>query len=274
MKNRYKISELAKIVNISSQTLHFYHKKGILIPEYIDEKNGYRYYSSSQIWDLFFILILKKSGFSLEDIKNYIKVKNPIKNIEFLEEKICDIDLKIEQLKKSKNALIEKVACLKEISSNLEEKVEVVIRKSLRVHFIKIMNPYDEHEIAGVYNKLERFAIKNNIKNIVYAVKVKKDSIHIGSNFEINEIGVLMPENSKNLDSEFIKDNLCVKLRHKATYDMIKLSYETLYKFTKDSNYEIIEDSIELGSEVVIPLEDGFGGVVDIYIPVKKIIEK
>lgn len=31
MKNRYKISELAKIANISKQTLIFYHKKGIFL---------------------------------------------------------------------------------------------------------------------------------------------------------------------------------------------------------------------------------------------------
>lgn len=47
MKNRYKISELAKIANISKQTLIFYHKKGILVPEYIDGVNEYRYYSNS-----------------------------------------------------------------------------------------------------------------------------------------------------------------------------------------------------------------------------------
>ncbi|MGL5355756.1 MAG: MerR family transcriptional regulator [Cetobacterium sp.] len=274
MKNRYKISELAKIVNISSQTLHFYHKKGILIPEYIDEKNGYRYYSSSQIWDLFFIVTLKVAGFSLEDIKNYIKVKNPIKNIEFLEEKICDIDLKIEKLKKSKNILKEKITCFKEISSNLEEKVEVVILKSLKVFYIKILNPFDQQEIAEAYNKLERLGNKNNISEIIYVVKVKKNNICETSELPINEIGILIPDNRNVLGEECIDKQLCVKLRHKATFDMIKLSYEILHKFTIDNNYEIIGDSIEIGSEIVIPLEDGFGGVVDIYIPVKKIIEK
>ncbi|MEG2381739.1 MAG: S-layer homology domain-containing protein, partial [Oscillospiraceae bacterium] len=38
--------------------------------DYIDEENGYRYYSNSQIWDLFFIITLKEAGFSLEEIKN------------------------------------------------------------------------------------------------------------------------------------------------------------------------------------------------------------
>lgn len=40
MKNRYKISELAKLANISKQTLIFYHKKDILVPEYIEKLMG------------------------------------------------------------------------------------------------------------------------------------------------------------------------------------------------------------------------------------------
>ncbi|MGL5611694.1 MerR family transcriptional regulator, partial [Cetobacterium sp.] len=141
MKNRYKISELAKLANISKQTLIFYHKKDILVPEYIDEINGYRYYSNSQIWDLFFIITLKEAGFSLEEIKNYIKVKNPTKNIEFLEEKIYDIDKKIDELRKSKNRITEKIVCLKEMLSNLEEKVEITNLKEMKVYFIKIKDP-------------------------------------------------------------------------------------------------------------------------------------
>ncbi len=271
MKNRYKISELAKITNISNQTLIFYHKKEILIPEYIDTNNGYRYYSSSQIWDLFFIITLKKAGFSLEDIKNYTKVKEPIKNIKFLEEKIVDIDKKIKELKNNRNIIKEKISCFKEISSNLEEKVEIVIRKSMRVYFIKIKNPFDQEEIAQTYDKLEKLGNKNNIKDIIYVLKIKKNNIDSDSEIPINKIGILLPDEFHLLGEEFLEEKLCVKLRHKSTFDMIKLSYKILYQFIENNNYKIVDDFIEIGNEVVIPLENGFGGVVDIYIPIKKI---
>ena len=84
MKNRYKISEMAKIFNISRQTLIFYHKKNILVPYIVDEINGYRYYSNEQIWELFFLLTLKKAGFSLEEIKEFTELKNSDKSIEFI----------------------------------------------------------------------------------------------------------------------------------------------------------------------------------------------
>lgn len=271
MKNRYKISELAKIVNISKQTLIFYHKKGILIPEYIDEENSYRYYSNSQIWDLFFILTLKEAGFSLDEIKKYIKVKKPLENIKFLEEKIHDIDRKINELVKSKNTINEKIECLKDMQINLEEKVKVVLQKEKKVYFIKIKNPLDEKEIAETYDKLQRLGNKNGIKEIIYISTVKKDNLYEGSKLLLDKIGIYISDGYSIVGEEILKSQNCVMLRHKATFDMIKLTYENLYKFIKDNQYEIVGDSIEIGNEVVVPLETGFGGIVDIYIPIKKI---
>ncbi|MGL5174771.1 MAG: MerR family transcriptional regulator [Cetobacterium sp.] len=271
MKNRYKISELAKIADISKQTLIFYHKKGILIPEYIDENNGYRFYSNSQIWDLFFIITLKEAGFSLEEIKEYTKVKTPLKSLEFLEEKVDDIDKKIEELKKSRDTIQEKILCIKEMSSNLEEKVQLVELKAMKVYFIKIKDPVDEKEIAETYDKLQRLGNKNGIKEILYITKVKQKDIYENSEIPISEIGLLVPEEYSILGEEFIENKYCVMLRHKTTFDMIKLTYENLHRFIKENNFEVVGDSIEIGNEVVVPLENGFGGIIDIYIPVKKI---
>ncbi|MEG0236815.1 MerR family transcriptional regulator, partial [Cetobacterium sp.] len=156
MKNRYRTSEIAKIFNISKQTLIFYHKKDILVPDYIDDENGYRYYSNSQIWDLFFIITLKEAGFSLEEIKKYSRVKKFVENIKFLEEKVDDIDKRINELKKSKKIIKEKILCLKEMSSNLEEQIRVVKRDREKAFFIKLKNPFDESEIAETYDKLKR----------------------------------------------------------------------------------------------------------------------
>lgn len=40
----YQIGEVSKITGISKDTLHFYTKTGLLIPDYIDPENQYRYY--------------------------------------------------------------------------------------------------------------------------------------------------------------------------------------------------------------------------------------
>ena len=48
MKEYYSIGEVSKIKDITIKALRYYHKVGILIPKYIDEETGYRYYSIDQ----------------------------------------------------------------------------------------------------------------------------------------------------------------------------------------------------------------------------------
>lgn len=53
----------------------------------MDNENGYRYYSKDQIWELMFILILKRAGLSLEEVKSFSELRSPKENIKFLEKK-------------------------------------------------------------------------------------------------------------------------------------------------------------------------------------------
>ena len=45
----YSIGETAELLGKTEQTLRNWHKNGRLVPERVDEKTGYRYYSQAQI---------------------------------------------------------------------------------------------------------------------------------------------------------------------------------------------------------------------------------
>ena len=49
MKPGYKLKDFARITNLSRKALLLYEKKGLLVPELVDEKTGYRYYSKMQL---------------------------------------------------------------------------------------------------------------------------------------------------------------------------------------------------------------------------------
>ena len=72
MNNYFSIGELSKLQNISRQTLIFYDKIDLFTPAYIDPENGYRYYNANQLDYLDTICIMKKIGFSLEEIKEVL----------------------------------------------------------------------------------------------------------------------------------------------------------------------------------------------------------
>ena len=49
MNTRFTVGEMAKLNNISKQTLIFYDNEGIFKPKIIDPINGYRYYTADQL---------------------------------------------------------------------------------------------------------------------------------------------------------------------------------------------------------------------------------
>lgn len=73
MKEFFSIGELSRQQNISRQTLIFYDRIGLFCPAYVDPDNGYRYYSVKQLDQLDTILIMKRIGFSLEEIRTHMQ---------------------------------------------------------------------------------------------------------------------------------------------------------------------------------------------------------
>lgn len=61
----------AKMCQTTRDTLRYYEKQGILVPQK-SEKNGYHYYSYAQISSFYFISTFRGLGCSVEDIKEYL----------------------------------------------------------------------------------------------------------------------------------------------------------------------------------------------------------
>lgn len=72
MDYKFKIGEVAGIFDISIRALRLYDKLDVLKPDFIDDKTGYRYYTTEQIHELQTILSLKSVGFSLIEIKSVL----------------------------------------------------------------------------------------------------------------------------------------------------------------------------------------------------------
>ena len=71
VKELYTISEIANLFHISTQTLRYYDKIGLLNPEAVNPETNYRQYEQGQIARLAMIIELKQMGFSLLEIRKY-----------------------------------------------------------------------------------------------------------------------------------------------------------------------------------------------------------
>ena len=118
------IGQIAKQAAVGVETMRFYERKGLL------EKpkrniSGYRQYSSEVVSRIRFIKRAQEVGFSLAEIKGLLLLRlDPSKKCEDVKAralvKINEIEVKIEDLNRMKNALLDlTIAC--DTSSDIDQ---------------------------------------------------------------------------------------------------------------------------------------------------------
>ena len=112
MATLFTVGEMAKLSNISKQTLIFYDRKGVFSPNYVDPDNGYRYYSADQLELLDNILILKEMGLSLEEIKSFMENRS--------------VELALSLMREQKQKMEQRMERIWKLQKKLDDKIEVL----------------------------------------------------------------------------------------------------------------------------------------------------
>ena len=71
MQGYLSIGDFAKLRNVNPKSLRYYERIGALIPAYIEEKTGYRYYALEQLVELDMILMCLELNIPLRDAEQY-----------------------------------------------------------------------------------------------------------------------------------------------------------------------------------------------------------
>ncbi len=175
-KYLYSSGEFAKLNGINKRTLHYYNNIGLFMPAVIDE-NGYHYYTSFQIVQLELILILRRIGLSIEDIKSYVNSPSDVSFNQIVAEKKKLIDRSIEQLLEAK-AFLQKKSDKLELGLMAEhgkvEQIELPERKILVSE--PIGGSYDDIDFAvaaefslrlkNVFGLYDNFGSRISVENI------------------------------------------------------------------------------------------------------------
>ena len=65
----HRTGQFSKINKVTIKTLRYYDEMGILKPSFVDQENGYRYYTSEQLPELHKIMALTMYQFILQNRK-------------------------------------------------------------------------------------------------------------------------------------------------------------------------------------------------------------
>lgn len=108
----FSIGKIAKMFHLSVGSLRHYEAMGLLIPEYVDPENGYRYYSTRQFEVLHTIRYLRGLDMPLQEIADFIQNRD----VERIEEK----------LRRQKQAILEKQKALVRMERKIEHRLRQI----------------------------------------------------------------------------------------------------------------------------------------------------
>ena len=177
MGNKYKISDVAKVLDISPELVRHYERKGILTPK--RNENGYREYSTRDINILTGLRKLIKMGYSLESIEfsiNQASLDEVIESLDNLEKKtikeIRQKQLILEVIRKQKvefhmlydnenkffikqSPSVYRIQFQYKMMISIDEAVSLNVGKWIENMPIVSVSP--EFSIEDIYNNLEDF---------------------------------------------------------------------------------------------------------------------
>ena len=105
MEHYFKIGEIAELFHLNIRTLRYYDGIDLLKPEFIDEKTGYRYYSTTQFEQLNTIRYLRELEVPLEDIKKFLQNREVSSMKKILQTQIQEVERKQHELEIIKKKL-------------------------------------------------------------------------------------------------------------------------------------------------------------------------
>lgn len=232
MKISYKIGEIAKIFNISTDTLRFYEKEGLLRAK--RDKNGYRTYSLFDIWKLNVIRTMKSLGISLKEIKNFLENRSVSNERDLLKRELAFIGEEIKRLDYQKSQVIRRLEILDEAEAETDF-MKVTFKKIPQRKVIYTEYSFrDDEEVDLAFTKLATRSDRLYFFNRDFGMVLPLEKVE-KKEFKSYTRGFLVLEDGPYDD--IIEEGTYALLRYKGSYDKSEAAYEKLLEEIKDLNH-------------------------------------
>ncbi len=249
MKNLFSIGEVARYQKISKQTLIFYDKIGLFCPVYVDPDNGYRYYNASQLDELDTILIMKKIGFSLNDIREHMQNYNIDSSLAAFRQQMEVIDQKIDELRLIRSRVAQRCTQMEQAKKYLDETGTGVTVGQLEEQYIlvrEIEEPYTLRETSVATKQCFAEAFEKQLPVFFECgVIVPLPKIREGRFTEASHAFLLTEKTEQAEEIRCLPAGRIAGTFHRGDYASIGSSYRRILDYCDANSLEIISDSYE-----------------------------
>lgn len=219
MEDYFSIGELSRYQNISKQTLIFYDKLGLFQPAYVDPNNGYRYYTARQLDELDTILILKKSGLSLQRIKELLEHYTTESSQKVLREQLGAIDRQMEELRLLRSRLSQRCSQLEDANLHKGEPPRLEVLEEQYLLTRPVEAPYSLREISIATKQCFAQAFQEELPIFFQSgVRVPLERILAKRYTEASTAFLPIEKTSRAGNIQRLHGGLCATLYHRGDY--------------------------------------------------------
>lgn len=244
----FQIGDVAKMFHISVGSLRHYEEKGLLIPEYIDENTGYRYYSIRQFEVLNTIRYLRVLDMPLNQIAQFLQNRD----IDVIEDKLLKQKELVVQKKEQLMAIERKIDHrLEQLKEARSAKLDVIEKKkipSCKIVWIKdSLSPKSYLDLEYAIRKLE----KNQKESVVFLGKVgigiSKENLLKGEFNQYSSVFLILDEEDDyEGEVEECKEEFCVCICFCGGHGQAEKYYQKLMDYIKENEMKICGFSKEI----------------------------
>lgn len=247
MKNLFSIGELSKLQNISRQTLIFYDKIGLFCPAYVDPENGYRYYSAAQLDFLDTICIMKRIGFSLDEIKSYLKEYTLDTSMVVLRKQLTIIDRQIEELQLIKSRVEHRCLQLEQSAAIRSQYAEVSVQtvQSQYIVWQEVAAPYTLDRVSMATKQCFVRSFKEQLPIFFQSGAIVPLARILQGQYTLASHAFLPIEKCSAPGVVELPAGRCAVTYHTGDYLSIGTAYERLLNYCRAHRLHIISDSYE-----------------------------
>ena len=247
MKNLFSIGELSKLQNISRQTLIFYDKIGLFCPAYVDPENGYRYYSAAQLDFLDTICIMKRIGFSLDEIKSYLKEYTLDTSMVALRKQLTIIDRQIEELQLIKSRVEHRCLQLEQSAAIRSQYAEVSVQavQSQYIVWQEVTAPYTLDRVSMATKQCFVRSFKERLPVFFQSGAIVPLARILQGQYTLASHAFLPIEKCSASGVVELPAGRCAVTYHTGDYLSIGTAYERLLHYCRAHRLPIISDSYE-----------------------------
>lgn len=226
----FSIGQFSTITKITVKALRHYHELGLLLPDYIDDETGYRYYKQDAIERARLIGLLKEIEFPLSEIKT------------MLEEFEADEEL-LEFLERKRSHIAQRLAHYRQIDQQLEGYINVIKTASQQSKFHEDITSkkieavlFAGHRMKGVYGDIAAafqmvgrkagMKIASKGMGLFYDGEYKAEEADFEGGFAVKK-----PVKGDGIHCRELDGGTYLSLVHHGPYSTIHNSYEKLLTF-------------------------------------------